>query len=176
MPKQICAFAYKGWWWQRGFFHRFFSLHLPTPHLVKMLGFLPRASFAPYRLRFCHSDEINAWKFFRRRNEIAAVKQTPRIQRKAPGTAEKLRHYRVYLSISRSEGSHLMKRRLVSISWWFLMITKSFRSQRKRRGSEEIAARANISGMNLSIVCPSAYLSVPWSAGPFSALTPFSHR
>ena len=125
-----------------------------------MLGFLPRTSFAPYRLRFCHSDEIFSWKFFRCRNKIAAAKQTPRIQRKAVGTAKKLRRYRVYSFFSRSEGSHLKQRRLALISWWFLMITKSIRCQRKRQGSEEIAARANSSGMNLSIVCPSAYLSV----------------
>ena len=68
-----------------------------------MLGFLPRAIFAPYRLRFCHSEEINSGKFFSRRNKIAAAKQTPKIQRKALGTAEKLQHYRVCLFFRRLE-------------------------------------------------------------------------
>ena len=81
-----------------------------------MLGFLPRAIFAPYRLRLCHREEINLGKFFRRRNKDTAAKQTPRIQRKALGTAEKLRHYRVYLFFSRSEGSLLKKWCLVLIS------------------------------------------------------------
>ncbi len=78
-------------------------------HLDKMLGFLPRASSAPYRLRFCHSDEIITCKFFRRRNKIAAGKQTPRIQRKALGTAEK------FFFFSPSGGSHLKEWRLVMI-------------------------------------------------------------
>ena len=73
-------------------------------HLDKMLGFLPSAIFAPYRLRFCRSDEINSGKIFRRRNKIAAAKQTPRMQRIAVGAAEKVLHNRVCVFFRRSEG------------------------------------------------------------------------
>ena len=73
-------------------------------HLSKKQGFPPSAIFVPYRLRFGVREEILARKFFRRRNKIAATKQTPRIKKTALGATEKLRHYRVCLFFRRSEG------------------------------------------------------------------------